>query len=309
MSVQIRLERYEGNPILKPKKDSAWENLNVSNAGVAIHDGAVHLLYRAEGEERRLGPGSWPVTRLGLAISRDGFNIDYRGPDPVLDVIRGEPNYEEFGIEDPRISKIGDTYYIVYTALSRFGAWGDKLALATTRDFKTFERKGLLMEDIEQRTSGLLPEKINGEYVLFHRIMPNAWISYSKDLKEWHGSRVFMRTHIGAWYEKKMGIGAPPIKTAKGWLLFYHGVDRNNRYGLGIALLDLHDPSKIIKNQEEPILVPEEDYEKEGFISNVVYTCGAVEKDGRYLVYYGCADRVLAVAGVSVEEVNRFIGL
>lgn len=305
----IKLKRYKGNPILEPNKNNSWESVNVSNAGATIYDDKVYLLYRAEGQERRRGENSWPITRLGLAISKDGFNIDYRYPTPVIDVVKGEPNYEEYGIEDPRISKIGDIYYIVYVAVSRFGGWGDRLALATTKDFKTFKKEGFLMPDIEQRTSCLLPEKINGEYVLFHRIMPNAWISYSKDFREWHNSKIFMKTKIGTWYEKKMGIGAPPIKTPKGWLLFYHGVDRDSRYSLGIALLDLNKPFKIIKNQEEPILTAEEEYERKGFCNNVVYTCGAVEKNGQYLVYYGCADRCLSVATVSKEEINEFIEL
>ncbi|MDD2709306.1 MAG: glycosidase [Verrucomicrobiae bacterium] len=296
----IRLTRYSHNPILTANPKNPWEAQNVSNAGVALHDGKVHLLYRAEGFKKRHGNG-WPYTYLGLAISDDGFNISKRLSKPVF---KPGKLYEAHGAEDPRISKIGDTYYIVYTVVSDF--W-DRLALATTKDFKTYQHHGLLMPEIAQRTSGLLPGKVGGQYVLFHRPIPNMWISHSRDLKTWNHSKIMFRTKLGTWYENKLGIGAPPIKTKQGWLLFWHGVDRNRRYALGIMLLDLNNPSRIIKMQEEPILTVEEDYEKTGYFPNVVYTCGAVEKDGQYLVYYGCADRCLSVATVSVEDVERFM--
>ncbi|MCD6221134.1 glycosidase [bacterium] len=303
----IHLTRYKNNPILRPRRENVWEAQNVSNAGAVIYNDKVYLLYRAEGFERCYGDTGWPFARLGLAISEDGFNISYRSDKPVLDI---EEEYEAHGVEDPRISKIGDTYYIVYVARSEYG---DRTALATTKDFKTFKKEGLIMGDIQQRTSALFPEKINGEYVLLHRIMPNIWISYSKDLKKWYNSKIIMKTRKGYWDGFKIGIGAPPIKTKYGWLLFWHGVDKNEvyygirKYSLGIALLDLNNPSKVLKRQEEPILTVEEEYEKNGYYPNVVYTCGAVEKEGRYLIYYGCADRCLSVAYISTEEVEKFM--
>ena len=292
----VRLKRYAKNPILMPVRQSSWECKHVSNAAATIYNEKVYILYRAEGNELRENV-NWPVAKIGLAISMDGFNIDCRYENPIL-----EPGgiYQN-AVEDPRITKIGDIYYIVYVGTSYFG---DRILLAMTKDFRTLKKEGLLMPDVSQRTSGLFPEKINGEYVLLHRILPNIWISYSKDLKEWHNSKVIMKTRLNSWEELKIGIGAPPIKTKNAWLLFYHGVDRDLTYKLGIAWLDLKDPSKVIKRQEEPILEPEEDYEREGFTPNVVYTCGAVEKNGQYLVYYGCDDEVLAVATVKKEDVK-----
>jgi len=300
----IKLERYEKNPILNPS-DRKWENLNVSNAAAAVHDGKVYLLYRAEGEERRYGPGTWPVTRLGLAISENGYDISLRSPKPVFDKDPDDP-WCEFGCEDPRISKIGDTYYIVYVSMSRFGYTGDRLAYATTKDFKTFRKHGLLMKQLEQRTSGFLPGKIGGKYLLFHRPMPNMWASYSRDLKTWEGMTCVFEARDNTWYENKLGIGAVPIETEYGWLLFWHGKNNKAEYGLGIMLLDKEDPRKVIKYQEEPVLTCEADYEKEGFVPNVVYTNGAVRFGDKYFVYYGCCDHCLAVATVDVEKINRW---
>lgn len=301
----IKLNRYEKNPILFPNPENEWESFNVSNAGAAVYDGKVHLIYRAEGREFRSGPGSCPVTRLGLAISEDGYNISYRHPLPVFDRDISDP-WCEFGCEDPRVSKIGDTYYIVYVTMSRFGYTGDRLAYATTKDFKSFKRHGLLMKQLEQRTSGFLPDKIDGKFVLFHRPMPNMWLSYSRDLINWGDMTCVLETKDGSWYENKLGIGAPPLETEHGWLLFWHGKNNRGEYGLGIMLLDKNNPAKILKFQEEPILTPEKEYEKTGFVNNVVYTNGAIRLKDKYFIYYGCCDRVLAVATLDVSEVDRW---
>ena len=301
----LQLQRYGKNPIMQAVQGNLWENMNVSNAAAAVHDGKVYLLYRAEGEERRKGPGSWPVTRLGLAVSENGYDISYRHPLPVFDRDPDDP-WCEFGCEDPRISKIGDTYYIVYVTMSRFGHFGDRLAYATTKDFVTFEKKGLMMKQLEQRTSGLLPGKIEGEFVLFHRPMPNMWISRSRDLQNWEKGKCMFETREGSWYENKLGIGAPPIETEHGWLLFWHGKNNRAEYALGIMLLDKNNPSKIINFQEEPILSCMMAYEKEGFCPNVVYTNGAVRFKNKYFVYYGCCDRCLSVATIDVSMVDEW---
>ena len=300
----LKLKRYEKNPIMQPSGNK-WENLNVSNAAAAVYDGKVYLLYRAEGEEKRSPEIDWPVTRLGLAVSENGYDISLRNDLPVFDRDLNDP-WCEFGCEDPRISKIGDTYYIVYVSMSRFGYTGDRLAYATTKDFKTFEKHGLLMKQLEQRTSGFLPGKIDDKFVLFHRPMPNMWMSLSRDLKTWENMTCVLETKDDTWYENKLGIGAPPLETKYGWLLFWHGKRNNAEYGLGVMLLDKNDPSKIIKMQEEPVLTCEMDYEKEGFVKNVVYTNGAVRFGDKYFVYYGCCDRCLAVATVDVDEVNAW---
>lgn len=300
----IQLTRYDGNPIMTAGAGS-WENLNVSNCGAAVHDGKVFLLYRAEGEERRRGPKSWPVTSLGLAVSEDGFNISRRDPDPVFTRGKDDP-WNKFGCEDPRISKIGDTYYIVMTVMTDYGDHGGWLMYSTTKDFRTFTPLKRLMPELEQRTSGLLPAKINGEFVLFHRPMPNLWVSRSPDLVHWTSMRCIFRIEPGTWYENKLGIGPVPIETEHGWLLFWHGKDNRGKYALGLMLLDRENPEKIIKVQKEPVLKCEMEYEKTGFLDNVVYTNGAVLFRGKYFVYYGCCDRSLAVAAVDKEAIDNW---
>lgn len=302
MGRMIKLTRYEKNPIMVAKADSPWESCNVSNAAAAVYDGKVCLIYRAEGKELRTGPGSWPITRLGFAVSENGYDISFRSPVPVFDRSKDDP-WIEFGCEDPRISKIGDTYHIVYVGMSRFGHFGDRLQLVETKDFRHYKPCGLLMPQLEQRTSGLLPGKINDRFVLFHRPLPNLWISYSRDMKNWTDSQCIFETQKGTWFENKLGIGAPPLKTPYGWLLFWHGRNNRHEYSLGIMLLDINDPGKIIKYQKEPILSCEMPYEKEGFVSNVVYTNGVVHFQNKFFVYYGCGDRCLSVATVPEEDV------
>ncbi|OHB56761.1 MAG: hypothetical protein A2Y12_20505 [Planctomycetes bacterium GWF2_42_9] len=295
----VKLQRYEKNPILCPDATHPWEAQNLSNAGAVIYDNKIYLLYRAEGFEPRSQYTSWPIASLGLAVSSDGFNFQ-RFEKPVIE--KSDAWYENEAVEDPRIAKIGDTYYITYVGTSLHG---DNIVLATTKDFRSFKHHGLLTPHINQRTSGLFPKKIRNKFVLIHRIIPSMWISYSDDLKTWTDTTCILSPKRGTWYDLKVGIGATPIELEDSWLLFWHAKDSNGAHGiyrLGVMWLDKENPSKIIKFQEEPILEVELDMEKFGYYNNVVYTCGAVELNGQYLVYYGCADRVLSVATVPVED-------
>ncbi|MCX7804823.1 MAG: glycosidase [Planctomycetota bacterium] len=294
---KIRLRRCPKNPILRPRPNVPWDSKYVYNPGATIHDGRVYLLYRAEGDEARKNVRmKWPVTRLGLAISSNGYDIDER---PERFQLEGEGPDELWGIEDPRISKIGDTYYIVYVQVAPNHTC---LALATTKDWKTYQRHGKLMPEVQQRTSGLLPEKYKGEYVLIHRIRPNMQIAFSEDLKTWHDSQPLMGVRPGMWDCNYMGLGAQPLKTEKGWLLFYHGVDHKKVYRLGAAWLDLDDPRKVIGRLDDFILEPEDEWEVKGLVANVVYTCGAVELNGEFIVYYGASDSLLCAASIGVDE-------
>ncbi|MFH1378579.1 MAG: glycosidase [Planctomycetota bacterium] len=297
----VKLTRHPANPILGPIASHPWEDQNVSNAAAVIHNGKVHILYRAEGHEKRVPyTKAWPVTSLGLAMSSDGVTIDERLDEPV---ITKEPigQFGEHGHQDPRIAKIGDTYYIMSATVSR---WGDRLHLFTTKDFKSFKNCGPIQPEHEMRTAGLFPEKINGRYCGLFRYAPNMWVSYSDDLKTWTDTKLLLEVKRESWYGRKLGIGATPIKQDNAWLLFWHGKDDtlDEVYSLGVMWLDLNDPSKILRFQKEPILTVEKDYEKTGYWPNVVYTCGVVELNGLYHVYYGCADRVLALATVPVED-------
>lgn len=296
----IKLRRFEKNPILLPDPNNDWESKNVFNAGATIYNNEVVLLYRAEGKKMRKGifKADWPVTTIGLAFSKDGVNIDRKLEHPVL---FPEHPYETHGCEDPRITKIGDTYYILYIGLSDRG---EKLALAETKDFVTFKKLGPIFEDINQRTSAIFPEKINGRYAMIHRIEPNMWISYSDDLVHWEGIKILLRTKKDHYTEMKLGICPPPLKTDKGWLIVTHGVDFQYRYKLGIAVLDYENPEKVLCYQDEPILEPEEKWELEGFTPNVVYSNGMVEMEDKIIVYYGGADHVLGAAYLYKKELD-----
>lgn len=294
----IELERYQKNPILSPTKNW-WESLAVLNCGATLFKNKIILLYRARGGDF--------VSRFGLAESCDGKKIDERLKNPVYEPDINDP-YTRLGVEDPRITKIGKIFYITYVAASLYEAGHKKPAgmpdvpyrarvgLLTTRDFKKFKNYGIILPQLDDKDAGLFPEKFGANFVLLHRLYPHIWISYSKDLKHWEKGQVLAKTRKKSWDCQRIGAGSPPIKTEKGWLLFYHGQDSKKVYRLGIILLDSKNPKKILYRSEKPILEPEMSYEKKGQIPNVVFTCGAVEKDDFYYLYYGAADKVICLA-------------
>nr|CBH37233.1 conserved hypothetical protein, DUF377 family [uncultured archaeon] len=288
----MMLRRYEGNPILKPKPENNWESEDVFNPTVVYDRGLFHLLYRGMGRDG--------ISRIGYAVSTDGFDF-FRFDKPV---IVPKQILEPRGCEDPRVVKIENVFYMTYTAYSERGV---RIALASTENFVQWERYRIEWEAINNKDAVLFPEKIGGKYVLLHRPMlgehMSIWIAYSDNLIEWYGQREIMaHGEEGSWDGEKIGAGAPPIKTEKGWLLLYHGVDEDNVYRLGAAMFSLEDPSKLLFLHPEPILEPEMDYEIRGTVPNVVFACGACEVRNKYYVYYGGADSVVCVATVDKEE-------
>ncbi|HID20026.1 MAG TPA: glycosidase [Methanophagales archaeon] len=288
----MKLRRYEGNPILKPKPENDWESENVFNPAVVYDKGLFHLLYRGMGRDG--------ISRIGYAVSIDGFNF-FRFDKPV---ITPKLILEPRGCEDPRVVKIENEFFVTYTAYSE--KWM-RIGLASTENFIQWERYRIEWEEMNNKDAVLFPEKIGGKYVLLHRPMRgehmSIWIAYSDNLIDWYGQREIMaHGEEGGWESEKIGAGAQPIKTEKGWLLLYHGVDEDNVYRLGAAMLSLEDPSKLLYRHPEPILEPEMDYEIRGEVPNVVFTCGACEVYSRYYVYYGGADSVVCVATVDKEE-------
>lgn len=313
----MKLKRYEGNPILRPKPDSKWEKGAVFNPAAIYYQGKVHLLYRAVGEYENY------VSRIGYAISDDGFRFERISKRPVFWPRRG---YEKGAIEDPRLIKIKKRIFMTYVALGvaphqrpkpGVGMLKQipKTALASTTNFKKWQRHGSLTpEGADDRDAVLFSEKINNKFVLIHRphnwigrqygtMAPAIWIAYSRNLRKWYSHNLLM-TPQEKWEETKIGVGPPPLKTEVGWLLIYHGRDRKGIYRVGAALLDLKDPEKIIARTKEPILEPEKDYEKKGDIPNVVFPEGIVLIDDKLFVYYGAADKVCGVATISL---NKFL--
>lgn len=288
----MTLHRYPGNPILAPIPEHDWENRTVFNCGVAQTDDEVILIYRAQGRES-------DVSCLGYASSKDGYHFD-RLDHPVFGP---KAATESLGVEDPRLTWLDGQWQMLYTAWSPESI---QVARATTNDFQTWQRKGIVIPGPDNKDAALFPEKIGGRYVMFHRIPPAIWLAYSDDLVHWGDYQEVMGPRPGSWDNLKIGAGGPPIRTEHGCLCIYHGVDSNKVYRLGVALLNLDDPSKVTSRPEPFILEPEEPWELVGDIPNVVFTCGTAELDGTYLVYYGGADKVIAIATADREELLQF---
>lgn len=299
----LKLQRFEKNPVLTPS-ELPWENMLVFNPGAVMVGDSVYLIYRAMGRNDH-------VSRFGLAISRDGIHFE-RKEEPIYS--GGGHQDESLGIEDPRVVKIDDTYFITYTAVSDYQEkdqverWSMNLkpmiALSTTKDFVTFQDYDVIIPNVRGKNASLFPKKINGEYWLLHREgQGKTFFSKSSKLTSWSEKMFVFEERPGYWDCNKAGIGAPPIETEKGWLLFYHGVANDYTYRLGIMFLDLNDPTKILYRSPEPVFEPETEYEKFGYVPNVVFSCGAIEKNDQYYIYYGAADKVIGLATVNKKSV------
>ncbi len=241
------------------------------------------------------------ISHIRLARSLDG--VHFQGEDQPW--ITPTPPYENFGAEDARVTQIDDTYYVNYSAVS---AHGISTALASTTDFKTVNRLGIIFPPAN-RDMTLFPQRINGQYVAYHRPMPsgfgrlNIWIATSPDLIHWGGHQIVMQASDDGWDSGRIGGGAPPVWTEKGWLSIYHAADRQNRYCLGAFLTPLDKPARIIAHSPTPIMIPEAPYETNGFFSNVVFSCGAIIQKDILRIYYGASDQVMALAEANVNEV------
>ncbi len=241
------------------------------------------------------------ISHLRLARSRDGlrFEIDDQ---PTI----GPANeYETFGIEDPRIASINGMYYIDYVGVSPLGV---TTALASTRDFKSYARHGVIFPP-ENKDVALFPAKIEGKYYALHRphsplfASNEIWIAESPDLICWGNHRHLIGTRDGMWDETRIGAGAPPVRIDEGWLEVYHGADRDNRYCLGALLLDSDRPWKVIARSANPIFEPQTEYECSGFFGHVVFTCGLLFEDRLLKLYYGAADTTICYAEIPLPDV------
>mgnify|MGYP003869143147 CR=1 FL=1 len=302
----MKLERVSNEPILEPRENVLWERDAVFNPAIIYEDNTFHLFYRAtvhlEGDHNK--------SSIGHAVSEDGVHFE-RFDKPILSY--DETDYDFAGVEDPRITKIGDTYYIVYNCYTK--VYPPKVGMASSKDLYNWQREGVIIGPEQfgpTKDTGLFPEKINGKYAIVHRPgkkgthmdFTNAGmeIAFSDDLYNWYGSTLVMSAGSQDWESHKVGWNIPPIKTEKGWLMVYHGVDEDSVYRLGILLLDLNDPTVVKKKQDEPVLEPELEWELHGDVPNVVFACGAVLIENELWVYYGGADKVVGVAKGDVRE-------
>lgn len=335
----MKLQKYQGNPILSPLDDSPWENLVTCNPGVIYDNGTFYMLYRAAGDDED------HVIRFGLATSTDGFHFTRASREPVFGPSEDGP--DSGCVEDPRIVKFGDTFYITYAyrpyAPGRYWtfphdvvrlpqcdafapkAWAKSLGntgLAMTRDFRSFRRLGRLTSPVlDDRDVILFPEKVGGKFVMLHRPKdwvgpaygvsePSIWIKFSDDLLAWEDkpSTLLLTGRPHSW-EEKIGGSTPPILTSEGWLMLYHGVADGGlaQYSVGALLLKADDPTVVLARTPEPILAPELPYETEGFYNGCVFPTGNVVVDGTLYVYYGAADKHVGVATCQLEELLKYL--
>ena len=331
----MKIQRCSSNPIITPGKFS-WRKATVFNPAAIIENDKFYLYERTGGNLRPF------KCYIGLMSSDDGIHFSHVTPEPVI-----TPDMFGFpygSVQDPRIVKIDGLFYLTYAlrpcAMSYHptglgvpestrpeypDGWGKpehyltRSGIMVSEDMIHFRQVAYTTPlDINDRDNVLFPEKIKGKFVLLRRPeeyigekygthAPSMWITYSDDLVHWDEPKVIAKPEL-PWEGKKIGASAPPIRTDKGWLVLYHGVDAENIYRVGAMMLDLDNPEKIIGRTKSFIMQPEEYYEKFGlFIPNVVFPTANVVKDGLVYIYYGCTDTSIGLATVPLTELVDFV--
>lgn len=249
--------------------------------------------------------GLTSLSHFRLAKSKDGVNFEV-AEKPTLS---GKTKYESWGIEDARITKMGNNYYILYSAISQYGVLP---SMIVTKDFCSFSEPKTILPP-ENKDVVLFPEKINNKYHLLHRPVPfgignlDIWLSTSDDLVHWGNHKHLLSVSERGFDSGRVGAGGVPIKTPHGWLIIYHAADKNNNYSLTAALLSLEEPEVVSHKLNFPLLKAEEDYEKEGFFNNVVFSCGEIVKKEIIYLYYGAADDKMALARIDKKKLLNLL--
>ena len=300
------LQRHPSNPLLLPDPASTWECFNVFNPGVVYHAGLFHMCYRAQGLD-------W-VSRIGYAVSADGV-VWNRLRQPVLEPAGPD---EARGLEDPRLVAIEGAFYMTYTAFGHPSGGRDAAPsvggsllpmIARSRNLITWERLGPIVRGEDNKDHVLFPRRIAGRFVALHRRRPDVWLAASDDLHTWPAESmrlIFGPRPENAWEESKVGANGVPIETGEGWLMLYHGVDRARVYRFGVCLLDLEDPSRVIRRPREPIFWPQEQWELRGDVPQVVFSCANPVVDDQVYVYYAGADHVIGLATCPLADLLDF---
>lgn len=308
--------RHPANPILTAK-DVPYKADLIFNAGVTKYEGKYVMVFRNDYGYTKSGPFGFEGTNLGLAYSKDGINWEVQSK-PCFDL----KDEEIIRAYDPRLTVIDGRCYMCFAVDTKHGLRG---GIAVTDDFENFEILSMTLPD--NRNMVLFPEKVNGKYVRLERPFPvysrggkdrfDLWMSDSPDMKYWGNSNLVLAVENVPYANDKIGPGAPPIKTEKGWLTTFHTVDIDpergkngwedfwkKRYAAGIMLLDLDDPSKVIGMSKEPLIAPEADYEtKDGFRNDVIFPGGMIlEESGEVKIYYGAADTVECLVTAHVDD-------
>ena len=307
---QLMIKFKKTGIIMRPLKNH-FGSFARFNPGVQLKDGIVHMLYRATNSDRKDIANY--ISYIGYARLDLETNILFDTNEKVIYPTLPE---EAKGCEDPRIVEFEGSFYIFYTAFDGITA---RVAIAKTDDFETYEKLGIINHFDWDKDAFIFPERINGKIAYIHRIDPSIQLDYFDSFDEllsieaWsdYKNRVSTSTIMKSeffWENKKIGGSVPPIKTPKGWLLIYHAVDDSFVYRGSVALLDMENPSRVIARIPYPLLEPEEEYELKGDVNNVVFPEGAYINDGELFVYYGAADKYIALAKISMNELLDELG-
>jgi predicted GH43/DUF377 family glycosyl hydrolase len=337
--------RFAENPLLKPRDiRPSIDGIEIEcllNPGVFRYAGKTWLLLRvAERPEQKIGKTSFPIlnengclkilefdnsdpkldladqriinydgrdylttmSHLRLVSSSDGIHFHQDSSYPPM---FGQGELESYGIEDCRVTQIGDIYYLTYTQVSPHGVG---IGLSSTSDWRSIRQHGMMLPP-HNKDCAIFSGKIAGRYYALHR--PSSpllggnyiWLAESPDLEHWGQHRCVAHSRPGMWDSVRVGAGAAPIRTSEGWLEIYHGADANHRYCLGALLLDLEQPWKVLARSEDPIMEPTAEYERTGFFGNVIFTNGHLVDGDMLTIYYGASDSVICGARFSIPEI------
>ena len=295
--------RHAGNPILTAA-DWPYPVNAVFNPAAAAVDGETVLLARVE--DRR------GISHLSVARSTNGIDGWVVDPEPLL-APDGSNSSEQWGFEDPRCVWVDELRRFVITCTA-YGPAGPAVFLATTQDFRSVERYGIVRHP-EDKNAALLPYRVDGRWVLLHRPKTQFGgghgeivLSRSDDLVSWSAPEQMLQPRSGAWWDSlRIGLGPPPLRTEHGWLLVYHGVKETvagEIYRVGLALIDLDEPTHVLRRLPDWILAPLAPYERTGDVPNVVFPCGLLHDpaDGDVRLYYGAADSSICVATARFDD-------
>jgi beta-1,2-mannobiose phosphorylase / 1,2-beta-oligomannan phosphorylase len=302
-------QRDSDNPILAAS-GPWWEARGVLNPGVATVGRNTCMIYRAVGADG--------ISRFGRAISPDGRTFE-RDLFPVYEAAKGDWA-ARLGVEDPRITRVGEIYFTTYAKVSVEPAGHPKLTwepapfrirswIASSADLAALKEIGPVLADTTSKDLVLFPEQIGGRYVALVREFPSIQLTTSPDLREWSDPVVLMGPIPGTWEGERVGAGPPPLRISSGWLLMYHAneylrlPDNQRLYRMGLALLHPDDPSRLLYRHPEPIFEPVAAYEREGPVGNVVFGTGLIEDGSLLSLYYGAADGVIGLATADMNDV------
>jgi len=306
------VSRFLGNPIISPRPGMFWEQGGTINPAAIELDGKIHILYRSVSDKN--------VSTVGYAATHDGLSVDERSDKPIYfpraDFERRGDADTNFGCEDPRIVEIGDRLYMTYTA---YDGTTPRVAITSISKNDFIAKKwsawsnpeAISPPSIPNKDSAIVPEPVNGKYLVLHRVGESICGDYVSSLdftKEKIDECIeILNPRKGMWDGGKVGISCPPIKTKKGWLLLYHGVSWSTTYRVGAVLLDLKDPTIVLARTAVPIFEPREQYEMKGVVNNVVFPCGLVVRGATAYMYYGAGDSVTGVATVKMNTLLKML--